>query len=227
MVAHVFDFVDRWGFNVGAFASALAAAGDVDEIVVKINSPGGSAYDGAAMYNTLVTHPAPVKVEVHGLAGSAASVIAMAGDQILMGAASRLFIHEPWMIAAGPARILRKYADDLESSNEDFIDLYAQQATKLSRAKIAEMLREETELSAKQSVSMGFATGMLDASDTVKAVKPAVDPSSVHGFEDLRNVLQRRRAVTFRTRDDSRPELSDLRAAQDNLNARMDLLGAP
>ena len=222
VVATVFDYIDRYGFNVSAFANALAAAGEVEEIIVRINSPGGSAFDGVAMYNTLVNHKAPVRVEVHGLAGSAASVIAMAGDQILMGAASRIFIHEPAVLAFGPARALQKIAAMLESHNDDFIDLYAQRATKLKRDKIAEMLRAETEISAKDAIAMGFATGYLTPANQVKAEtpSPAVDSRRIASVDDINKALSERGASVFRKRDASRPELSSLRAVSDRLEAR-------
>lgn len=218
---HIFDFIDWLGFDVARFAPQLAAAEDIDEIVVKINSPGGSAFDGAAMYNLLVSHHANVRTEVHGLAGSAASVVAMAGDEILMGTASRLFIHKPWAVAAGNDDVFFKVAEDLKSMTQDFVMLYKQQARKLTEGAILDMLAKETEMSAKEAVSKGFATGLLNKDDEIKA---SASVHSVENVEDLRKLHQDRAAQMMRPHDSSKPNLSRLRRQQDILDLKSDAL---
>lgn len=217
VTVHVFDYIDWLGFDVAYYGPALDKMRDVEEIIVKINSPGGSAFDGAAFYNTLVQHPAKVRVEVHGLAGSAASVIAMAGDQILMGTAARLFIHKPWALAAGNDDVFFRLAEDLKSMTADFVDLYRQQAVKLSKEEILAMLAKETELSAAEAVAKGFATGRLNAADAVKAAKPTDD---IRSIDDMRASLITRHAKLIRPHDDSRPALSERRREHDLLKAK-------
>jgi len=217
LVVHIFDFIDWLGFDVARFAPQLASAGDIDEIVVKINSPGGSAFDGAAIYNLLVQHDAHVRTEVHGLAGSAASVVAMAGDEILMGTASRLFIHKPWAVAAGNDDIFYKVAEDLKSMTDDFVELYRQQAKKLSAKEILSMLTAETEMSASQAISKGFATGRLNKDDEIKAEN---ERYRVADFDDLRQMHQQRAAQMMRPHDPERPKLSNLRRQQEILDLK-------
>jgi ATP-dependent protease ClpP protease subunit len=225
-IVHVFDYIDWLGFDVAFYGPQLDAMRDIDTIVVRINSPGGSAYDGVAFYNVLVSHPAKtVRVEVLGLAGSAASVIAMAGDQILMGTAARLFIHKPWMVAAGNDAVFQRYAAELASMNEDFVSLYAQQAKKLSREHIMEIMAGETELSADDAIAKGFATGRLNKADEVKAA-PAPAYGHLPDSAALRSSLESRHALTMRPHDPARPALSAARREADILKAQRPKLRA-
>ncbi|ORM14115.1 head maturation protease, ClpP-related [Prescottella equi] len=99
-----------------------------DEITVRINSPGGSAFDGIAIMNALRAHDARVVVHVDGLAASAASVIAMAGDEIVMGPGSQMMIHEAWVFTEGDAAFLRSEADRLDKVSDSITSLYARRA---------------------------------------------------------------------------------------------------
>lgn len=99
-----------------------------DEITVRINSPGGSAFDGIAIMNALRAHDARVVVRVDGLAASAASVIAMAGEEIVMGPGSQMMIHEAWVFTEGDATFLRSEADRLDKISDSITSLYARRA---------------------------------------------------------------------------------------------------
>lgn len=214
-IVHVFDFIDWLGFDVSFYGPQLDAMRDVTEIVVKINSPGGSAYDGIAFYNLLVQHPAKkIRTEVHGLAGSAASVIAMAGDEILMGTGARFFIHKPWGIVAGNDEVLRRHADGLASMNEDFVDLYRQQAKKLPREEILSIMAAETELSAAQAIEKGFATGWMNKADEIKA---AADYGPIASVGEVKRCLEHRAVKLIRPYDEDRPAISALRRRADVL----------
>lgn len=101
---------------------------DTDEIVVRLNSPGGDAFDGIAIMNALRAHSATVTVRVDGLAASAASVIAMAGDEIVMGEGSQMMIHEAWLYTSGSADYLRSEADRLDKMTDSITSLYARRA---------------------------------------------------------------------------------------------------
>ncbi|BDB62365.1 head maturation protease, ClpP-related [Rhodococcus sp. RDE2] len=101
---------------------------DSDEIVVRINSPGGDAFDGIAIMNALRAHSAKVTVRIDGLAASAASVIAMAGDEIIMGEGSQMMIHEAWLYTSGTADYLRAEADRLDKMTDSITAVYARRA---------------------------------------------------------------------------------------------------
>lgn len=157
---YVYDVIDSWGFDINTFAVALQEAGDLDRINVRINSPGGNAFDGAAIYNLLRENRAEVVVKVDGQAASAASIIAMAGDQILMGEAAEIMIHNPWVFAMGDSNELIKIANDLKKMDERFANTYAKR-TGQSPSDIREMMDAETYLGPDEAVALGFATGKL------------------------------------------------------------------
>jgi ATP-dependent Clp protease protease subunit len=129
-------------------------------INVWINSYGGDVYAASRIYTSLKQHKGKVTVKVDGVAISAASVIAMAGDEILMSPTSIMMIHNPWGNFQGEAEDLRHGADVLDEVKQTIINAYQLKSNK-SRAKISQMMDEETWMSAKKAVSEGFADGML------------------------------------------------------------------
>lgn len=132
------------------------------DVIVRINSPGGSVFDGLAIYNGLVRHPSKVTVEVDGLAASIASVVALAGDAMRMAENALLMIHDPWMIAIGTADDLTKAADTMRKVGGNLVDIYHQHS-KLSRAKVADFMKEETWFTASEAIAYGFAKELAPA----------------------------------------------------------------
>jgi ATP-dependent Clp protease protease subunit len=118
------------------FADDLKALGNVKTIDLRINSEGGSVFDGKAMYTQLVEHKAKVITHIDGLAASAASFIAMAGDEIEIAEGGFVMIHNAWLFAMGDARELRRTADLLDTVNGTIIDVYVAR-TKGDRKAIA------------------------------------------------------------------------------------------
>lgn len=129
---------------------------DVDAITVRINSPGGSAFDGIAIMNTLRTHKATVTVHIDGLAASAASVIAMAGDEIVMGPASQMMIHDAWTYTDGDAKFLRSEADRLDKLSGTLAALYARRANGTAED-WRELMLAETWFTGEEAVEAGLA----------------------------------------------------------------------
>ena len=117
-----------WGDIVAADVVREIRDLDVAELHVYINSPGGDVYDGIAIRNALRQHSATVVVHVDGLAASAASFIAAAGDEVIMGENSELMIHDAWTIALGNADELRTVADDLDRISDNIAGMYAEKA---------------------------------------------------------------------------------------------------
>lgn len=136
--------------------NALKDAG-TNDLVIHLNSPGGSAFDGIAIYNRLKNHEGKVTIHVDGWACSAASVIAMAADELIMGAGSMLMIHEASNIVWGNKNDMRKTADLLEKVEDGIIDIYMTKAN-VSREEIRNMVDAETWFSANEAVEIGFAT---------------------------------------------------------------------
>lgn len=154
---------DFWGEGVTAkrIAAALRRIGDQD-VVVTINSPGGDFFEGLAIYNALRDHPARVTVKILGLAASAASVIAMAGDEVRIARAGFLMIHNTWVLAAGDRHALREVAEWLEPFDAASVDIYAAR-TGIKATRISEMLDRETWIGGAAAVDEGFADGLLEA----------------------------------------------------------------
>jgi len=147
-----------WGDEVTPkqFKEDLDALGDVSEIKVFINSPGGDVFAGQAIHSMLKRHTAKVSVYVDGLAASIASVIAMAGDTIYMPKNSMMMIHNPWTWSSGTAEDFRKLADDMDKIRESIITTYENKSG-MSRDKIIELLNAETWLTAEEAVAYGLA----------------------------------------------------------------------
>lgn len=131
-------------------------------ITVWIDSWGGDVFAAAGIYNALKEHRGKVTVKVDGKAVSAASVIAMAGDEVLMSPVGIIMIHNPWSQAVGEAKDMRHAADVLDEVKETIINAY-QSKTGLSRNKISKLMDEETWMSARKAVADGFADGILYA----------------------------------------------------------------
>jgi ATP-dependent Clp protease protease subunit len=138
------------------FKKDLDALGDIKTLDIYINSGGGDAFAGQAIYSTLHRHPAHKTVYIDGLAASAASVIAMAGDKIIMPANAMLMIHNAWTFTRGDKAHIRKVADTLEQVDKTLISVYTAR-TALPEDEISAMMDAETWLSAAEAVEKGFA----------------------------------------------------------------------
>jgi len=151
-----------------AFRMALAEHTDKN-ITVWIDSWGGDVFAAAGMYNALKEHKGKVTVKVDGKAVSAGSVIAMAGEELLMSPVSILMIHNPWLWTAGDAKEMRHAADVLDEVKETIVNAY-QLKTGRDRADISKMMDNETWMSAKTAMAEGFSDGML-YTDTTEPVQ--------------------------------------------------------
>ena len=129
-------------------------------ITVWINSPGGDVIAAAQIYNMLSQYPGKVTVMIDGLAASAASVVAMAGDEIVMSPVSMLMIHNPAMMAYGDHADFEKAIAVLDEVKESIINAYAEK-TGLSRNKISKLMDEETWMNARKALELGFANSIL------------------------------------------------------------------
>ncbi|MBN8236839.1 Clp protease ClpP [Halobacillus kuroshimensis] len=129
---------------------------NAETINLYINSPGGDVFDGLAIYNQLKRQEATVNVHVDGLAASAASIIALGGDNLYMPKTSTLMVHHAWTIALGNAKEFRKVADDLDKIAEAYIAAY-EEKFRGTRQELENLLDDETFLSASEAVTFGFA----------------------------------------------------------------------
>lgn len=181
---------DYWGEGVTAkrISAALRSIGDRD-VSVMINSPGGDYFEGLAIYNALREHKGTVTVKILGLAASAASVIAMAGDQIQIARAGFLMIHNAWILAAGDRHAMREVADWLEPFDAAAVDIYAARSG-LSPAEVGPMLDRETWIGGAAAIDQGFADSFLP-SDEVEAGARQEDGKSVRAVKKFEILAQR------------------------------------
>lgn len=144
--------------SANTFRDELAKHANVTQINIYINSYGGSVFEGTSIYNQLKRHPAHKTVYIDGWACSIASVIAMAGDEVVMPRNTLMMIHNMWMFASGNAAQLRKAADDLDVINTAGRQAYLSKAgDKLDETELTEMMDAETWLTAEQCIQYGLA----------------------------------------------------------------------
>lgn len=155
------DFFDRSGINAKDFDKALKEIPDGKQIYVRINSPGGNVWDGVAIYNMLARIRDRVTVYVDGIAASIASVIAMAGKQIVMPKSATMMIHDASGFCVGNADEMRKLADVLEQHSDQIADIYSKRGGK-SKEEYRRMMKEETWMTGEDAKSNGLADVVSD-----------------------------------------------------------------
>lgn len=164
---------DFWGEGITAegFDKALSDLGDVSTIRLRINSGGGDVFEATAIYNMLVKHPAEVVAEVEGVAASAATLIAMAADELHISSNAHWMIHAASGIAWGNAEQLRQYLKLLDNA-DDLIRLTYSARTGISTAELVGMMSRDNWMTAQEAYDLGF----VDVVDEPKTVKPHVSP---------------------------------------------------
>ncbi|MDN3713436.1 Clp protease ClpP [Paracoccus cavernae] len=201
------DYWSGGGVTSKRVAAALRAIGEQD-VVVDINSPGGDFFEGVAIYNALRAHPRKVTVRIIGLAASAASVIAMAGDEIQIGKAGFLMIHNSWVMAIGNRHDLADAARTMEPFDDAMATVYSDRAG-VEKAKAAEWMDGETWFNGAQALQEGLADSFLSA-DAVAEDKAKAE--AVRGVNATRRI-DARLAKTGMPRTERRALLAELKGA--------------
>ncbi|MFB2530707.1 head maturation protease, ClpP-related [Paracoccus sp. p3-h83] len=158
---------DPWtggGVTARKIGALLRQAGDRD-LIVNVNSPGGDVFEGLAVYNLLREHPGAVTVRIIGLAASAASIIAEAGDTVQIAQAGFLMIHNAWVLSAGDRHALAQTCEMLAAVDGVMADVYAARSG-LAASEVTALMDRETWLSGKEAIARGLADEHL-ASDAV------------------------------------------------------------
>jgi len=156
------DIGEGWlgGISAKRFVEDLNGL-NVGEINLRINSDGGSVFEGLTIYNALKRKDANINVAVDGLAASIASIIAMSGNEISMAANAFMMIHDPWTVSAGTAEDLRKTADLMDSVRENLLNVYVDR-TRGEADNISTMMAAETWMTADQAMENGFIDSITD-----------------------------------------------------------------
>jgi ATP-dependent protease ClpP protease subunit len=168
-VITIYDIIgeDWWtgeGVTVNRIDAALRKIGQNTAVEVHINSPGGDVFEGIAIFNRLREHGAKVTVKVMGLAASAASIIAMAGDEVLIGSSSFLMIHDCWVVAIGNRHDMAETAAFLEPFDAALADVYAKRSGQ-SVADCAAWMDAEKWINGSEAIRLGFADGLLPSDE--------------------------------------------------------------
>lgn len=210
------------------------------DITVRLNSGGGIATEGVAIYNALAAFKGKITVRIEGLAASAASIIAMAGDEIIMGKGSMMMIHDPMVFAAGNADDMEAIKAMLDTMGDAMASIYAEKTGRTPEAIRSEM-KEEIWMTADEAVSKGYATSVND--EEVKAFAAfdyrayAHAPDRILAVSDERKWSNRLKASTPKVTKET-TEMTDktttnapapisaeaaVKAEQDRVTAIMDL----
>jgi ATP-dependent Clp protease protease subunit len=158
----IYDEIGLWGISAESFLREFKALDPKAAINLRINSPGGDVFDGTAISNILQRHEGKITVTVDGIAASMASLIAMAGDEIIMPENAYMMIHNPWSIAIGDAAEMRDMADLLEKLAQTGANTYAKRSGQ-DVAKILELMSEESWLTAAEAKELGLADQVTPA----------------------------------------------------------------
>ena len=153
------------GLSAKQFVQDLKALDGVKSITVRLNSPGGEVFEGAAIYNALANHPANIEVAIDGMALSMASVIAMAGDKITMAENAMMMVHEPTISTSGTASALRKSAEILDKTTQSILNAYAKK-TKKEHEELNALMVVETWMSAAEALELGFVDAVSEPIET-------------------------------------------------------------
>lgn len=159
----IYDQIGPMGVTAADVQRAITASGELDAIDVSLHSPGGSALDGVAIYNLLRASPATVRIRIDGMALSAASIVAMAGDRIEMAEGALLMIHDPWSMSVGTAADHNHEAEVLDLVRDSLAGIYASRLNSGSEDEARRMMAEETWLTATEAIALGLADDVRDA----------------------------------------------------------------
>ena len=165
----LYDEIGSFGIGAKQFIAELKEYKG-QHVHLRINSPGGEIVEGSAIYNALSRHEGGLTVHIDALAASMASVIAMSGDPVYMADNALLMIHNPWTLAAGEAKDLRKQADLLDTMKSNLIRAY-QKKSGMEEKAIAKLMDEETWLDAVEAVALGFVDAIEDGIPAAASAK--------------------------------------------------------
>lgn len=165
----IYDEIGFFGVTADDVAAALEDI-TAPEIEVQINSIGGDAFDGVAIYNALRSHPAQITTRVDSLAASAASIVAQAGDRRVMLTGSQMMIHDAWGLAIGNAEVMRETGEILDKMSGTLASIYEERS---GRDGVRDLMLAETWFTHDEAVEAGLADEAVKPSKDAKA---AVDP---------------------------------------------------
>ena len=223
-----FDDED-WGYiNAKGLISRIKTLGNIKSISLRINSLGGNVFEAQAMYSYLKYHPANITVRIDGIAASAASVVAMAGDKIIMPENTMMMIHNPIGDVVGNAEEIRELADFLDKVRDTIANVYIAK-TGLDREKIISMMNDETWMTATEAHDLKFCDEVTEGvAVTAKAVKGGTIFKSGFGFARIDEFLSAKlpkNAVKINSSPESKTEPKEDKSEMEIKNTTADEAG--
>lgn len=186
-----------FGVTAKDFDDGLKGLKGVKTIRVRVNSPGGSVFEGLAMYNMLLNHKAEIITQVEGVAASAASLVTMAGNRIVMAESSWIMIHNPMAMAMGTATEMRETADLLDQHETTLRKIYTDR-TGLTDEEVDEMMEAETWMNGEDAKAKGFAD---EVTENMRVAASAVNLEWFHAVPDeLAEQVNREKTMAARSK---------------------------
>lgn len=215
------DFWSGGGITAKGVAAQLRAIGD-RPVEVQLNSPGGDMFEGIAIYNVLREHSQAINIKIMGMAASAASVIAMAGDTIEIGAASFIMIHNCWVVSMGNRHDMAETAAWLAPFDQAMVDVYSAR-TGADAKEVAAWMDAETYMSGSTAIERGFADALLAADqvkvdDAAKAADRSINDvrameltllAAGHSRTEARARINKIKGTLGAAHDDAKPDAGD------------------
>ena len=211
---YIYDEIGYWGVTANDFIGDLRDI-KAGKIALHINSPGGDVFDGIAIYNALRRHKADITVWIDGIAASAASFIAMAGDEVVMSPHSQMMIHEASGLVIGAADDMRKMAEILDKSSDNIASIYAKRAGD-DVAEWRQRMKDESWFSDIEAVEAGLAD-RVDGEDeeAVAARAQAAQTAQVPDRDHLPTLAALREGTGDRRKEPTLPEFDWLEGVKE------------
>jgi ATP-dependent Clp endopeptidase proteolytic subunit ClpP len=207
----IYDEIGFFGVSAKDFAAELKEHSG-KHVHLRINSVGGSVIDGNAIFNALKRHKGGLTVHVDGLAASMASVIAMAGDRVLMAENAMMMIHNPWTFAMGDADQLRREADTLDKIKKNMVAAYRKRTGKDSEDIVA-IMDDETWLTAQEAVDGKFVDEIEGGNEAAASITPEIARAR---FDKLRQAMSQKNAPSEKP---AQPAVDT--SSEDTMNAEL------
>ena len=157
----IYDEIGAYGVSAKGFLAELGALPEGTPVDLRLNSPGGSVFDAVAIHNALKRHEGTVTVWIDGIAASAASYVAMAGDEIVMPENAFLMIHDPAGLVMGTAEDMRALAEALDKVKGSLVSGYAAKSGRTPE-EVSALMAAETWFDASDAVAQGFADRLIE-----------------------------------------------------------------
>lgn len=164
---YIYDEIGYFGVTAQDFVRDLQQV-DAEKINLHLNTPGGEVFDGIAIYNALRSHKAEVTVHIDALAASIGSVIAMAGDRVIMAKNATMMIHDASGMVVGNAQDMREVADLLDKTSDNIASMYADRVEGTDQESWRDLMRAETWFSSAEALKAGLVDEIVDPRDSGK-----------------------------------------------------------